>query len=442
MFGITIKNGEIYDTYYFLSKFIVFLQPCFIVLYKFLFLNKIIIFLLTKLLNFVNSSIQSYIISDRNDIDSLSLVDLLLHFSRLSYYWDETYLDIEKTKKMKNELQKYNFVINEALHWKSSLLSELDISNTTTTIYLCSPRRSNKPDDLYVICKGTSIEFKDLYINLDISPTVPYFILESYEIIKKLKDKTITLDDTEYTLKQILTNLLNEVDIPYTHRGWYNNMNESITNTQLIDTEKNTVIKHIVNKIKSHKNIFLTGHSLGGVNATLIMFALIIDLLYNYYFKKNTTLPENITLYTFGCPKMGNTKFNQNFNLFVRLLKELKININIKFFINDLDIAIRYPLRSNLIFYNYTANKEYTYILSDTGIEKYSEKKGLKPFTLFDILTFKFIKNHGPSLYYKRIKNCNVDDELINLEVVKPYELPSDEGKETFIKNTFLNFKP
>lgn len=101
-------------------------------------------------------------------------------------------------------------------------------------------------------------------------------------------------------LKNWLTNIHFSMIYPYTssiglEKGFYN----------LFNSMKDEIYDNIsiISKKYDTKNILITGHSLGGAISTLLTF----DMLYN-------NLPYEISLITFGSPRVGNQNFVEEFN--------------------------------------------------------------------------------------------------------------------------------
>jgi predicted lipase len=104
---------------------------------------------------------------------------------------------------------------------------------------------------------------------------------------------------------------------------------------------KNDKYKQILDKINEYKpkcKIYIVGHSLGGMLATLFY-----SFLLEYYKQKGVTRPSRLV--TFGCPKVGNSEFT-------RSIDSVRV-------VNDNDIVCHVPLK---LFFGYNHPNRYVKI--------------------------------------------------------------------------------
>ena len=142
------------------------------------------------------------------------------------------------------------------------------------------------------------------------------------------------------------------------------------------------VIKWLGKKL-TNKKIVLTGHSLGAAMATICA---------TRFYQKGA----NLVLYTYGCPRVGNREWGEQFN-----------NIEAYRFVNNNDIVPRVPPFG---YYSHVGQLEYiTYdLLIKTKIswwQRFKDRmkgtgKALSKFQFFDGLY-----DHFGNQYIKKIKN-------------------------------------
>jgi predicted lipase len=104
---------------------------------------------------------------------------------------------------------------------------------------------------------------------------------------------------------------------------------------------KNDKYKQILDKIKEYKptsKIYIVGHSLGGMLATLFC-----SFLLEYYKQKGVTRPSRLV--TFGCPKIGDSEFAKG-------IDSIRV-------VNDNDIIPKVPLK---LFFGYNHPNKYVKI--------------------------------------------------------------------------------
>jgi len=108
------------------------------------------------------------------------------------------------------------------------------------------------------------------------------------------------------------------------HKGFYEYTNECIKTYDLIS------------KIKTHKNVTLSGYSLGA--------AAVVILLYVYLFHTTETLFDEqiIKINLFGCPRIGNKLFNERLHEMLNTRTD-KLKIYIMNFKNSDDIVCDIP---------------------------------------------------------------------------------------------------
>lgn len=169
--------------------------------------------------------------------------------------------------------QKYNELISEeAVKEFNELCYSWDLNNDNTSIY--------NIDNILV--------FGVFYINNNL------FI--SFKGSSNLNDFIADLDIKQVDFKYNENESDHEIKIKIpgkVHKGGYEILFE------------NDRYKFIMNKIKEYKgeNIYITGHSLGGLLATIFY-----SFLKEYYYS-NVNSKINIKLITFGCPRVGNKTF-------------------------------------------------------------------------------------------------------------------------------------
>lgn len=188
--------------------------------------------------------------------------------------------------------QEFNELISEeAVKEFNEICLSWNLNNDSTNIY--------NIDNILVF--GVFYINNNLFISFKGSSNLNDFIAD---IDIKQVDFTYNDNETE-----------NEIKIPgKVHKGAYN---------ILFQHDR---YKFIMNKIKEYKgnNIYITGHSLGGLVGTIFY-----SFLKQYY----TDNKINIKLITFGCPRVGNKEYSDS----------IHYNSNNRI-VNDNDIVTKLPL--------------------------------------------------------------------------------------------------
>ncbi len=144
--------------------------------------------------------------------------------------------------------------------------------------------------------------------------------------------------------------------------------------------------------IKPYK-VYITGHSLGAALATLCA----IDL-------KETMKINNLLIYTFGSPKVGNSWFARRFN------KKIKHSYR---FVNDDDVVpwlppTGYSHVKTLVFINKKGELTVNPNLMERTIESLDN--------VFALLTGDAVKDHLSALYQSIIHSLTVDKDLYSTD--------------------------
>lgn len=160
---------------------------------------------------------------------------------------------------------------------------------------------------------------------------------------------TSSFKETLSNLKFIQTD--DKYSIPgYIHKGFH----DLILTNNVVETLEDKIY------IGNHKNIYITGHSLGGALATIFYSYLISSPL------SNKSKDKNIELVTYGCPRTGDKEFSKTIENSTRI-------------VNGNDIVTKIPI----IDYKHSeklhhiGSKWSCRLISDHHISNYYEKLNL-----------------------------------------------------------------
>lgn len=201
------------------------------------------------------------------------------------------------------------------------------------------------------------------------------------------EDKVINLDyDCE-----IFTKIIDLIDLDGKFADWYTNLQLSKLETPIGDVHRGFYIAlgkvyrrlcRILRRVYTeNKNLYTTGHSLGGALATL--FAV-------NYAKDIGIVAENVV---FGCPRVGGSRFKDIHD---------KSNVTTVRYVNNNDFVCRVPL--TVMGYTHIGKEEYLGLLGNFGrwgrIPKFIDRKvGM----VFGGLLLDGISDHNIEEYLKRV---------------------------------------
>nr|WP_233096041.1 lipase family protein [Alicyclobacillus sp. SO9] len=135
---------------------------------------------------------------------------------------------------------------------------------------------------------------------------------------------------------------LNLVQVPFdsgdsnakVHRG-YKELYQSLFTSHWLQTDKSII--EVMNTLDSHSPLYITGHSLGGALATLAA----VDIVRNTQF-------QNIKVYTFASPRVGNAAFVSDYN---QLVPDTVRVVNANDYV-PLEPQVQVPFEEPLYYYH------------------------------------------------------------------------------------------
>lgn len=204
-----------------------------------------------------------------------------------------------------------------------------------------------------------------------VTPELVYGVFYTGEFIVVSFKGTSTYRDVLNDIKFIQVE--DDYNIPgKIHRGF----NNIVSNDKMIEK-----IEEKVNKIASDlfiKDVYITGHSLGGALASVFhAYLTLSDMSTEDYLHSNV----NPQLVTFGCPRVGDKDFSKNIRNSIRV-------------VNGNDIVTKIPVFS------------------------YNHYKDLN--SIGSYFSFRLFSDHHISKYYKNLMSLkNKDSEILTLTNIK-----------------------
>lgn len=127
----------------------------------------------------------------------------------------------------------------------------------------------------------------------------------NYCLIRDKDNKVELCFKSSANARDLSTSLNNNL-VRYDEYGWYNHKENLVKGCMVHRGYKRFWLgmrQHLLNYIEVSKNIYITGHSMGGAIAILAAYDLSLNGL---------NVKEVVT---FGAPKIGNDKFVENYNI-------------------------------------------------------------------------------------------------------------------------------